>query len=145
MKAILPLLLLLFSVSLWGAPPINKSFFRGVAIEGYDCVAYFHQEKALKGKSEFKVEAHGAVWHFSSEGNRDRFQADPGRYTPSYGGHCAWAMSSGKKAGIDPHSFKIVDDRLFLNYNAKIHEKWEADLKGLIAKADEHWKKLIEE
>ena len=123
--------------------PVNASLF-GVAIKGYDPVAYFTAAKPVSGKSEFAFEWMGATWRFASAAHRDTFKAAPEKYAPQYGGYCAWAVSEGHTAGIDPAAWKIVNGKLYLNYSLEIQKKWEGDVPGNIAKADINWPKLLQ-
>ncbi|MDF3059093.1 MAG: hypothetical protein K0R17_3308 [Rariglobus sp.] len=122
--------------------PVNTTF-TGVAIKGYDPVAYFTVGKPVKGETEFVHEWNGAEWRFSSAANRDLFKADPVKYAPQYGGYCAWAVSRGYTAGIDPDAWKIVNGRLYLNYSPKVQAQWAEDIAGNIAKAEENWPKIL--
>ena len=83
-----------------------------------------------------------AIWRFSSEEHRDRFTADPERYAPSYGGYCAWAVSQGSTAGIDPKAWKIVDGKLYLNYSRGVQKQWLRDVEKRIEEADRNWPRL---
>lgn len=111
----------------------------GVAIGGYDPVAYFTEMKPVKGSSEFHAEYHGSTFHFSSAINRERFAADPGKFTPQYGGYCAFGMAKGYKASIDPAAFTIVGDQLYLNYNGTVRALWVLGIPGYVKKADQNW------
>lgn len=122
-------------------PPVNATP-DGVAIKGYDPVAYFTERKPVKGKQEFAHSWSGARWLFASAGHRDRFKADPETYAPRYGGYCAFAVSRGTTADIDPEAWTIHEGRLYLNLDKKIQGVWERDVPGYIKKADEHWPKL---
>lgn len=122
--------------------PVNTTF-TGVAIKGYDPVAYFLEGKPVKGDSDFSFNWNGAEWRFASAAHRDAFKADPVKYAPQYGGYCAWAVSRGYTAGIDPEAWKIVNGRLYLNYSLKVQEQWSADIPGNIAKAEENWPKIL--
>lgn len=117
------------------------SFFteNDVAIRGTDPVAYFTQNKAVIGSKEFSYDWKGATWHFSSAEYRDLFAANPEQYAPQYGGYCAWAVSEGYTAPIDPEAWSIVDGKLYLNYDKKIQQRWNEDVPGNIAKADQNW------
>ncbi len=118
---------------------INKNW-RGIAIKGYDPVAYHKDGKPAKGYGEYEVKWKDAKWRFASAEHRDLFEADPERYAPRYGGYCAWAVSQGYTAGVDPkNAWTIVEGRLYLNYNVEIKEKWEKDIPGNIAKANANW------
>lgn len=111
----------------------------GLAIKGYDPVAYFAEGRPVDGSPEFAATHEGATFEFASAANRDLFVADPGRYAPRYGGFCAFGTSGGYKAGIDPRAFTIVNDRLYLNYNLDVRQEWSKDVPGHIAKADANW------
>jgi YHS domain-containing protein len=111
----------------------------GAAIHGYDPVAYFTEEQAVRGNSEFSAEHQGATWHFASAANRDRFVADPGRYAPQYGGYCAWAVANNYTASIDPDAWTIRDGKLYLNYSKIVRARWALDKAGNIAAADGNW------
>ncbi len=117
-----------------------------VAIQGYDPVAYFKQNKAIQGKKEFAAIYDGVTYYFISAANKELFSKNPAGYEPQYGGWCAYAMgSAGEKVEIDPETFKIVDGKLYLFYNAFFNntlKSWNKDEKNLRVKADANWKKL---
>lgn len=121
--------------------PVNKTF-SGVAIKGYDPVAYFTEGRAVKGRSEFQYEWLGAKWHFANVANRDAFAKNSLKYAPQFGGYCAWAVSQNYTAGIDPDAWKIVDGKLYLNYSKSVQKTWEQDVPGNIRKGNENWWKL---
>jgi YHS domain-containing protein len=124
------------------ADPVNTTLLGGLAVDGYDPVAYFTEGKPVEGKKEHSFEWEGATWRFASAANRDLFAAAPEKYAPQYGGYCAWAVSQGYTADADPEAWKIVDGKLYLNYDKKVQAKWETDIPGLIKKGDENWPKL---
>ncbi|NEP15496.1 MAG: YHS domain-containing protein [Leptolyngbya sp. SIO4C1] len=111
----------------------------GVAIRGADSVAYFTVGEYVPGSADFTHDWGGATWQFASAENRDLFASNPEQYAPQYGGFCAWAVSQGSVAPIDPTAWRIVDDRLYLNVSPSIQERWEKDIPGNIAKADQNW------
>lgn len=121
--------------------PINKNIW-GVAIRGYDAVAYFTEGKPVKGRSEFQYEWLSAKWYFASAANREAFARNSLKYAPQFGGYCAWAVSQNYTAGIDPDAWKIVDGKLYLNYNKSVQKTWEQDVPGNIRKGNENWPKL---
>jgi len=123
------------------ADSINTNW-RGLAIKGYDPVAYFTDAKPVEGKSGFTFEWQDAKWRFASAEHRDMFAKEPERFAPQFGGYCAWAVSQGYTAGIDPDAWKIVDGKLYLNYSPEIQEKWAQDIPGNIVKAEANWPKL---
>ena len=116
-----------------------------VAIQGYDPVGYFTQGKAIKGKKEFTTSYQGVVYKFSSSENKEAFLKNPSKYEPQYGGWCAYAMgSAGEKVEINPETFKIIDGKLYLFYNAYFNntlKSWNKDQTNLKTKADNNWKK----
>jgi YHS domain-containing protein len=130
------------------ANPRTKNFNleHNVAIQGYDPVAYFKQNTALKGSKDLAVFYQGVTYYFSSAANKDEFKKNAALYEPQYGGWCAYAMGSkGEKVEIDPKTFKITDGRLYLFYNKFFNNtltSWNKDEKGLKRKADENWTKI---
>ena len=124
----------------------NYNLEKKVAIQGYDPVAYFVQKKAVKGKSTLVSTYDGVVYHFSSQANKDLFLKNPSSYEPQYGGWCAFAMGDyGEKVEINPETFKIIDGKLYLFYNAFFNntlKSWNKDETNLKKKADTNWKKI---
>ena len=123
---------------------LNKS---SLAIDGYDPVAYFKSNKALEGKKEFAVNHQGAVYYFSNTDNKEAFIKNPLAYEPQYGGWCAYAMGkTGEKVSVDPKTFKIVNNRLYLFYNRFFNNTlttWNKDETNLKTKADNNWQKTF--
>ena len=111
----------------------------GIAIKGYDPVAYFTDNRPVKGSRAHLFTYEGATYEFASAAHRKLFAADPGKYAPQFGGFCAYGAATGHKADIDPTAFTIVDGRLYLNYSTKVREVWKTDIPGYIRKADEAW------
>lgn len=109
------------------------------AIDGYDAVAYFKAGKPVEGSDKFTHQWKGATWKFATQENRDAFAAMPEKYEPQYGGYCAWAVSQGYTAEIDPDVWRIVDGKLYLNYSKSVQKNWAKDIPGNIAKADGNW------
>lgn len=120
---------------------------KGVAIQGYDPVAYFTQKKAVKGKSALTANYEGVTYYFASQANKEAFTKTPASYEPQYGGWCAYAMgTNGEKVEIDPETFKILDGKLYLYYNAYFNntlKSWNKDEVNLKKKADANWKKFF--
>ena len=125
------------------SPEIYTGIVSSTAVGGYDPVAYFTEGRSVEGKSDITWTWKGATWRFASEKNRDAFKAKPEAYAPQYGGHCAWAVSSGYTAKGDPKHWKIVNGKLYLNYNAKVQRDWERDVPGHVAKADKNWPAVL--
>jgi YHS domain-containing protein len=114
----------------------------GLAIRGYDPVAYFREHKPVKGSGQFRYTWMGATWLFASAVNRDQFASNPVQYAPQYGGYCSYAVSKGHTASIDPEAWRIVDGKLYLNYSKRVQETWANDVPGNIHKADQNWPAL---
>jgi len=110
------------------------------AIKGYDPVAYFEANKAVKGSGAFTFRWHEMTWHFSTKANRDLFAASPEKYAPQYDGYCAWAMTEARLARTDPEVWKIIEGKLYLNCSQEAYEKWSRDIPGHIKKADAIWR-----
>ena len=120
----------------------------GFAVSGYDVVAYFDlpqsevgtaQPEAVAGLSSITAEYNGSTFAFSTEANRDTFLADPAKYAPQYDGHCAYGVSKGGKVPGNPHLWRIVDGKLFLNITKNVVGFWEEDIPGNISLADNNW------
>ena len=151
-KFILPFTaMVVFSLSVFGQQNLRKSQFNltknGLAISGYDPVAYFTQNKAVEGDKRYAASAEGAIYYFSSQANKDLFLKNWQKYEPQYGGWCAYAMgNSGEKVEIDPETFKIVNGKLYLYYHTWVNNtlsKWNKDEANLKAKADGNWAKIF--
>lgn len=119
--------------------PIWTSIGSNVAIRGYDPVAYFTLGRPTEGVATFKATYQGAEFRFANAANRAAFIANPARYAPQFGGYCAWAVSQGYTAGIDPHAWAIVDGKLYLNYNRTIQTRWAGDRANLIQAGNRNW------
>ncbi len=114
----------------------------GLALDGYDPVAYQTEQRATPGSAAFTLTHEGAVYRFASEASRAAFEADPARYLPAYGGYCAYGMARGYRAKIDPRAFTVVDGRLYLNYSLEVRDRWSKDIAGYLQKADANWVRL---
>jgi YHS domain-containing protein len=120
----------------------------GLAINGYDPVAYFTKNKAVKGSKTHAVYHQGLLYYFSSAENKEAFKRSPSKYEPEYGGWCAYAMGkNGEKVNIDPETFKILDGKLYLFYNKYFNNTltdWNKDETNLKKKADANWPKFLQ-
>jgi len=137
--AVALLLAALSPAAAFAKDPVYTGRFSSVAVNGYDPVAYFTVGQPIKGSKEFTIEYNGAQWRFSSAENLAAFEAAPEKYAPQYGGYCAWAVSQNYTASGNPKNWSIVEDKLYLNYNDEIQKRWEKDIPGFIAKANENW------
>lgn len=134
-------LVLAFASAAFAADEVNTDR-TGLAIVGYDPVAYFTDGEPTKGDFQTTAEHDGAVYRFVSEENRARFLESPDRYVPQFGGYCAYGVAVGAKFSADPTVWKIVDDKLYLNLDENIAAKFNEDADGYIAKAESTWKEL---
>ncbi|MFT4849754.1 MAG: YHS domain-containing protein [Sediminicola sp.] len=145
MKTFTTFLLLLISINLLSQEHVNLK--KGYAAEGYDVVAYFSNE-ATEGSKEFQVVYQGIKYKFSSEENLSEFNKNPRMYVPQYGGFCAYAVAEkGEKVSVNPKAYQIIDNKLYLFYNAwgvNTLEKWnEAGPDALQRKADDNWRSIV--
>jgi YHS domain-containing protein len=153
MKTWVSFLLILIAVPGFSQPDILRTrqfnLDEGIAIKGYDPVAYFNLNKAVKGRKEFSVTYLGINYHFASASDRDVFLSDPAKYEPQYGGWCAYAMGKeGSKVEVDPATFKIINGKLFLFYNRYFNntlKSWNLDESNLHTQADANWQKLLKQ
>ncbi|MFM9973745.1 MAG: YHS domain-containing (seleno)protein [Beijerinckiaceae bacterium] len=111
----------------------------GVAIRGFDPVAYFTDGKPTQGNSQFSAKFENGTYHFATAANRDAFVKEPAKYAPAYGGFCAFAASVSKKADGNPALWKIVDNKLYLNVNETAFNRWQQDIPGNLTKANTNW------
>jgi YHS domain-containing protein len=120
---------------------------KGLAIQGFDPVAYFAQNKAIKGSKQLAADFEDITYYFSSQANRDLFLKNPKNYEPQFGGWCAYAMgASGECVEIDPQTFKILNGKLYLFYHDWLNNtlpKWNENENKLKAKAENNWLTLF--
>lgn len=144
--AIIPILLLLITIHS-NAQENNVNLNRkGFAAEGYDVTEYFNN-KAIEGSKKITAVYNGATYAFVNNENKKKFESDPSKFEPQYGGYCAYAIGAkAKKVGINPKSFLIENGKLYLFYdNAFIDtkQKWlKEDPEKLRQQGDANWKKI---
>jgi hypothetical protein len=126
------------------AAEIYTGLLSSTGAGGFDVVAYVTDGKPVVGQRTISAEWKGANWRFATQANRAAFLADPATYAPAYGGHCAWAVAQNYRAKGDPRFWKIVEGRLFLNFDARVQAMWERDIPGFIAKADANWPAVLD-
>jgi YHS domain-containing protein len=152
MKRALIILVVIFAYSATFAQSASKrisefNLENKIVIQGYDPVSYFKQNKAIKGKKELVASYEGVLYQFSSSSNKEIFLKNPSSFEPQYGGWCAYAMgSSGDKVEVNPETFKIINGKLYLFYNAFFNntlKSWNKEEPSLKTKADANWKKFI--
>jgi|SRR5436190_13555716 len=116
----------------------------GLALQGFDPVAYFTQNKPIKGKADFKSTHAGAIYYFASAEDKTLFDKEPEKYEPSYGGFCAYGVSRNKLVEIDPEAFQILKGRLLLQYSKSVRNDFNKDPQGNLTKANSNWSGLVE-
>ncbi len=115
----------------------------GVAISGYDPVAYFTEGKPVAGDVHHALMWRGATWYFASAETMEAFEMNPAAYAPQYGGYCAYAMSKGSIASTAPDAFTVKDGRLYLNFSTEVRAIWSEDITGNVARADAFWPAVL--
>lgn len=140
-KIFLTLFIAIVTATTFAQTTKNANTKDGIAIQGYDTVAYFESSKAVLGQKEISTNFKDAVYYFSSENNKALFLKNPDKYVPQFGGFCAYGMSNGYDAPIQAEAFTIVDNKLYLNYNLKVKEMWLKEQTERIEKANVNWEK----
>jgi hypothetical protein len=111
----------------------------GLAINGYDPVAYFTEAMPRLGRPEFELRFAGVVWRFRNEGNRAAFKADPEVYMPRFGGYDPVALVRDASAPGHPELWIIAKDRLYLFYSAEARDAFAGDPAPAIDAAERMW------
>ena len=117
----------------------------GIALHGYDAVAYFSAGHPTLGNAQTALVHDDATYRFSSKANLDEFKANPARYVPQFGGFCAFGASVGAKFDGDPRLWRVVDEKLYFNLSSDIQQEWFKDIPGNIKKAETHWRTLADQ
>jgi YHS domain-containing protein len=121
---------------------VNVSGASKIAVNGYDTVAFFTEEKPVHGSPSITAEHQGATYLFSSEENKAKFEKSPEKYAPQFGGFCAYGASVGALFPIDIDTFQIIDGKLYLNLNPEIVKVFNKDQADNLAKAKKVWPEL---
>jgi YHS domain-containing protein len=133
------------AMAAWAGPAqaegaVNTGYFGGVAIMGYDPVAYFTEGRARKGSKEFAYDWLGTPWYFATAEHRDLFISDPAKYAPQYGGYCVGEVAyRGATVNIDPEAWRIINGKLYLSYDKGFATEFEAHADEYLVKADANW------
>ncbi len=134
--------LMVYATTAFALEPVFTDF-TNTAIKGYDPVAYFKKGKPLKGKRAHSLQWMGATWRFENAENKTAFEKEPEAFAPRYGGYCAWAVSQGYTASIDPDAWDIHGGQLYLNFSKSVQRQWLKDKETHIRQADENWPRLL--
>jgi len=137
-------LLVLLMTGIANAQAGNRKHFNnvdksGVILDGYDAVAFFTDNKPVKGDAAFTFLYEDAIYYFASQQNLELFKANPEKYKPQFGGWCAYAVSLGRVAPIDVNTFSIVNGRLVVQHNQRAVNGWNKDVQGNLSLADKYW------
>ncbi len=116
----------------------------GLAVHGYDVVAFFKAGRAIRGSGKFTAVHEQATYEFANKENLEQFQKNPAAYLPQFGGYCAMGAALGKKLDGDPECWRVVEGKLYLNVNEEIQQKWAKDLEANIAKAHKNWQTIAD-
>jgi YHS domain-containing protein len=135
----------LLASSAFAGELVNVSGASKIAVSGYDPVAFFTEAKAVNGSPFISAEYQGATYFFATEEHKTLFAANPARYAPQFGGYCAYGVSLGRLFPVDINTWQVRDGKLYLNLNADVLKKFNADLNGNVAKAEQHWPELVKE
>jgi len=116
----------------------------GVAIQGYDPVAFFTDSKSVKGDPKFVSKRDGAIYFFASKEHKELFNANPAKYEPVFGGYCAYGVSRDRLMEIDVDAFQVVNGKLLLQYSKGVRDDFNKDTQGNLSKANANWPALVE-
>lgn len=133
----------LFSFSYAASSQFYLSSGAKAAVSGYDTVAYFTEQRAVKGNPRFVSEWKGTKWLFASADNQKEFEANPEKYVPRYGGYCAFAVANNSTAPGDPLQWSIVNNRLYLNISGGVKKRWLSNKEQFIAQGDKNWPNVL--
>ena len=148
MKSVIGIILtlsLLIGSNAFAVKPVYSGGKERAAIRGYDPVAFFTENQPVKGNSDFLLKHNGAKWFFSSKENLEMFKANPEKYSPQYGGYCAYAISNGSTASSKPEFFTVYNDKLYLNFSKSVYKKWNKDKDTYIEEANVEWPVILAE
>jgi YHS domain-containing protein len=116
----------------------------GIALGGYDAVAFFTQSKPVKGSASYSYSWEGVNWLFADKADLESFKKSPMKFAPAYGGYCAYGTSEGHKAPTHADTWTIVNNKLYFNYNRKVKEMWLKNQSALIDSANRKWPLIMD-
>lgn len=145
MKTVVVTLLIFASLSTVAlAKELNNVDGNGVALQGYDPVAFFTDGRPVRGDQQFQTQYHGATYYFASAEHKATFEKEPAKYEPQFGGFCAYGAGRGKTVPIKIEAWQIVNGRLLMQYDLDVKGKFNSDPQGNLSKADKNWPGLVE-
>jgi YHS domain-containing protein len=144
-KLLLTTITLVAAVRLMSASEAINLDEHGLALQGYDPVAYFNDNKPIKGDEKYTTIYKGGTYRFASAAHKETFASNPAKYAPQFGGFCGYAASINKLAPIEVEYFQVLHGRLVMQHNEKAWKLWHEDVEGNLRKADANWPKLSQE
>ena len=144
MKKMLFALLALAAFSIVASGKELLNLDNGVAIQGYDPVAFFTDHRPVKGDAHFQSQYRGAKYYFATAEHKATFDREPAKYEPQFGGFCAYGASRGKTVPVKIETWEILNGRLILQYDLDVKSKFDKDPQGTLKKADENWPGLVD-
>jgi YHS domain-containing protein len=133
----------LFATSVLAGDLVNVSGASGVALDGYDPVAFFSDNKAMNGDPAISAMHNGAKYFLASKENKVKFEADPQKYVPQFGGYCAFGVAVDALFPVDINTWQIKNGKLYLNLNPAVLKMFNEDFQGYVAKAEKNWPSLV--
>jgi YHS domain-containing protein len=145
MKKILVFAFMLASLSAFaGEKTLINLDSNGLAIQGYDPVAFFTEHRPVKGNPQFSSSYNGAKYNFASAANKSAFDASPAKYEPQFGGYCAYAASKGHTAPVKVEASQVLNGRLLMQYDLEVRDKFNEDPQANLKLADKNWPGLVD-
>jgi hypothetical protein len=132
----------LLAALLPAAPAALRADPDGVALMGYDAVAYFRDAEARPGAGHIALRWRGLIWHFTTVENRAAFEADPRAYAPQFGGLCPLALQRGEIMPGDPRNWTIRDGKLYLSSSPEGLERLRAEMPTVLPVATQAFRAL---
>ena len=131
------------AISVFAGHLTNVAGASGIALDGYDPVAFFTDKKPVHGDPGIATTYLGATYLFASTEHKNTFEGNPEKYVPQFGGYCAFGASIGALFPVDVNTWQIRDGKLYLNLNPSILEAFNKDFRGNIAKSEKNWPDLV--
>lgn len=115
----------------------------GIALSGYDVVAYFTEHRAVEGDADYALSWRGATWYFVGPDTLMAFEMNPEAYAPQFGGYCAYAVAEGRTGPSEPDAFFVREGRLYFLNDTRMLDEVRGDLDGIVAAAESHWPAVL--
>lgn len=132
-----------FATSVFAGELVNVAGASGIAVDGYDLVAFFTDKKPTNGDPSISTTYKGAKYFFASKAHKAEFEADPDKYVPQFGGYCAYGVAVGALFPVDINTWQVRNGKLYLNLNPEILKLFNKDFEGYVVKAEKNWPELV--